>query len=83
MKVDFVTFQRQMSHYEMTDGTKVEIEDENDLPPPDYEDVDAEGELDKARQELRLALTGQLPRRRRLRLRDKEIEMSAHPENAR
>ena len=40
-------------------------------------------ELEVARAALRLTLNGQLPRRKRLRLRDKEIEMSAHPENAR
>ena len=70
-----------MSSYQLEDGTKIEIEDETDLPP-NYDDLD-ERELNIARAALRLTLNGQLPRRKRLRLRDKEIEMSAHPDNAR
>ena len=70
-----------MASYELVDGTKIEIEDETDLPP-NYETLD-DKELSVARAALRLTLNGQLPRRKRLRLRDKEIEMSAHPDNAR
>ena len=70
-----------MASYELVDGTKIEIEDETDLPP-NYDTLD-DKELGVARAALRLTLNGQLPRRKRLRLRDKEIEMSAHPDNAR
>jgi len=70
-----------MASYELVDGTKIEIEDETDLPP-NYDTLD-DKELGVARAALRLTLNGQLPRRKRFRLRDKEIEMSAHPDNAR
>ena len=39
-------------------------------------------ELVEAEEEFRMALMGVTPRKRRLKIRDKEIEMSNHPDNS-
>lgn len=39
-------------------------------------------ELAEAEEEFNFALQGLTPRKRRLKIRDKEIEMSNHPENS-
>lgn len=39
-------------------------------------------ELMEAEEEFKMALMGVTPRKRRLKIRDKEIEMSNHPENS-
>ena len=64
----------------LKDGSKIEIDEETSVPPA-YSTV-ADEALHDARVEFKLSLFGQLPRKRRLKLRGKEIEMSSHPENA-
>ena len=73
-----------MEVVELGDGTKIEINDETEIPPP-YSAVDSTGagdELAEARQEFKQSLFGHLPRKRRLKLRGKEVELSGHLENA-
>ena len=72
-----------MDVVELEDGTKIEVKDETDIPPP-YSSCSTEPteDLKEARQEFKLSLFGQVPRKRRIKLRDKEIELSGHTENA-
>jgi len=74
-----------MEVVELGDGTKIEINDETEIPPP-YSTVDSSSgagdELAEARQEFKQSLFGHLPRKRRLKLRGKEVELSSHLENA-
>ena len=72
-----------MDVVELEDGTKIEVEEESEIPPPysACSNKTTEG-LKEARQEFKLSLFGQVPRKRRIKLREKEIELSGHSENA-
>ena len=62
-------------------STVVKLEDTLSYNPPKRPKV-IEPELVEAEEEFRMALMGVTPRKRRLKIREKEIEMSNHPDNS-